>query len=340
MTLIRLEPAEYGRVGALADAMAVVHGSVAAVLGGAAEGEVLVDNAEEPRVALIEGPEGTYLVGHCASPEIASAIAEELDDWVYLHVDPAALDGIEALLPNDAMLVHPRLSFVLVPTDEPIAVPPAGYRLVADGDGLGQRIYAGDVEVSRCVPDLVVGPRAEMGVWTHPDYRRQGLAKLAARACLVAAHARGITTMGWHCHASNRGSIGLARQLGAGEPVAVLAYSASLPAENVGDLPADEWRRLAEHFAAKRSNIAWLGFHAACAWAAAGADDAALAAVEQLVADGWSGSPDWLAGHWALCRAGRSSAHARRDQGAEKAKGPTGLGQGLQDLIQWIRPKA
>ena len=46
----------------------------------------------------------------------------------------------------------------------------------------------------------------------------------------------------------------------------------------------------------------WLDFHAACAWAEAGDDERAIAAVERLVASGWEGRADWLAGHWALAR--------------------------------------
>ncbi|HWU17215.1 MAG TPA: GNAT family N-acetyltransferase [Devosia sp.] len=324
MTLIPLQPAAYDKLTHLASAMAARHGSVAAVLDGAAEGEVWVDDADAPRVAILEGPEGTYLIGRCPSAGIAAAIGEQLDDWVYLYVDPTEQDGIAELLPNDAMLAHPRLTFTIAPTAAPVPVLPTGYRLIADDDGLGQRIYAGDVEVSRCLPDLVVGKRAEMGVWTHADHRRRGLARLAAQACLAAAHDQDITAMGWHCHASNRGSIELARQLGASGPVATLAYSASLPAENASDLPPAEWQRLARHFAAKRTDIAWLGFHAACAWAAAGADDEALAAVEQLVADGWTGSPAWLSGHWALARL---AGHKRMQSAIEtlkKSKAPPG----------------
>ncbi|GLQ09057.1 hypothetical protein GCM10007913_09890 [Devosia yakushimensis] len=324
MSLVTLRRTAYDKVAAIASAMATVHGSVAVVLGGAAEGEVWVDDADQPRVAVIEGPEGVYLVGRCPSAEVASAIRDQLDDWVYLHVDPVQRAGIEQVLPNDAMLVHPRLTFAIVPGPGPMPAMPAGYRLIVDGDGLGQRIYAGDVEVSRCLPDLVIGQRAEMGVWTHPGHRRRGLARLAARACLAAAHGQGIVAMGWHCHASNRGSIGLARQIGAGEPVETLAYSASLPAENVDDLPAAEWQRLAEHFAKKRSTIAWLGFHAACAWAAAGADEAALEAVEQLVADGWSGSPQWLAGHWALAGIADHPRMLGAIEALEKQKAPPG----------------
>ena len=54
------------------------------------------------------------------------------------------------------------------------------------------------------------------------------------------------------------------------------------------------------HFDHAALSIGWMSFHAAGAWAQAGERDRALDAVEHLVASGWDGNPDWLAGNWAL----------------------------------------
>lgn len=298
---VELESADFGRVATLAAPVAGIHASVAAVIGRTVEGTVIVDCPDDPAVALVTGPEGTYLIGRRAAPDVAEAFRALLEDWVYLYLDRRWAGDVDAVLPHRHMIAHPRLSFALgdrFRADEPDL--PPGYARVEDEDGLGQRIHAGGIEVCRCLPDMVVGARAEIGAWTHHRHRRMGLALHAARTCMAALRRRGVHAIGWQCHASNRGSIALAEALGGRDPVRSLAYSASLPAENVGDLSVEEWRRLAGSFAAARDDIAWLGFHAACAWAAAGDAEEALSAAERLVRDGWQGNPAWLAGHWAM----------------------------------------
>ncbi len=98
--MIEIGPGQFGTLGALAAPMAAIHGSIAAVLGGTAEGEVWVDAVDAPAVALLVGPEGTYLIGARLAPVVAAAVAELLDDWVYLHVDPRIAGEAAVALPN------------------------------------------------------------------------------------------------------------------------------------------------------------------------------------------------------------------------------------------------
>ncbi len=144
-----------------------------------------------------------------------------------------------------------------------------------------------------------------------------------ARA-LQAAHAAGIADIGWHCHASNHGSAAIARRFAKGAPVETLAYSASLPAENAGDLGPTQCRDLALHFEAGAAEIAWLWFHAACAWALVPDTGRALSAVERLVESRWQGEPDWLAGHWALKGLGEVPRFAAAIATLKKQKAPPG----------------
>lgn len=297
--MIEIWPGQFETLGALAAPMAAIHGSIAAVLGGTAAGEVWVDAVDAPTVALLVGPEGTYLIGARLVPTVAAAVAELLDDWVYLHVDPRIAGEVAAALPNPFMVAHPRLMFCLAPPAG-VDVVPAGLELMTDADGIGQTLLQGGLEIGHCRPDLRVGNRSEIGVWVHPAHRRQGLASILVARALQAAHTAGIADIGWHCHASNYGSAAIARRFAKGAPVETLAYSASLPAENAGDLSPTQCRDLALHFEAGTDEIAWLWFHAACAWAMVPDNKRALSAVERLVASRWQGEPDWLAGHWAL----------------------------------------
>lgn len=321
--IVEIEAELFGALSALAAPMAAIHTSIAAVIAGAADGRIWVDSLDAPAVALIEGPEGTYLIGAALPPVAAAAAADLLDDWVYLHVDPRIAGAVGAALPNSHMVPHPRLTFRLQPGNHAIAVPP-GLQLAVEPDGIGQILLDGDREVAHCRPDMVVGRRSEIGVWVHPDYRRRGTATALVAAALKAAAGAGLTDIGWHCHASNAGSAAIARRFAAAPPVETLAYSASLPAENAGDLGQTECLRLAAHFEAAEPEIAWLGFHAAGAWALAAEHDRALAAVERLVEGGWHGEPDWLTGHWALAGLREHPRFAAAIETLKKQKAPPG----------------
>lgn len=72
--------------------------------------------------------------------------------------------------------------------------------------------------ITWCLSEYNSGNRCEIGIATHPDYRKRGLAVFTGSAFLRAAAIRGYTQIGWHCWASNEGSwktaekIGLARE--------------------------------------------------------------------------------------------------------------------------------
>jgi RimJ/RimL family protein N-acetyltransferase len=68
--------------------------------------------------------------------------------------------------------------------------------------------------VSWSVADAVAGSRCEIGIRTHPHYRRRGLATLTTLAAVDYALASGLVEVGWHCNADNRGSIGTALKAG------------------------------------------------------------------------------------------------------------------------------
>jgi RimJ/RimL family protein N-acetyltransferase len=56
--------------------------------------------------------------------------------------------------------------------------------------------------------------RCEVGIGTFEGYRRRGIATITASALIEDALARGLTTVGWHCYASNEASMATAQTVG------------------------------------------------------------------------------------------------------------------------------
>ncbi len=297
--MLQLLPSNYAIVEPLFAELAPLHGSIRAVLGGSAEGEVLVDSEARPSLAILRGPEGVYLAGN-PTPEAAAAAREELDGWEYVIAEPRLEPRISAILPHAYMLPHERVRLSTSPTAAELPALPESYAYAPGDEPLTVDIIHGGEVVAQCSPDLVVGSYAEIGIRTNPEHRRRGLATAAVRATLAAAAAAGIAEIGWHCLASNRGSLAVARAAGFVETHRYGAYAESLPAENAGDLTPAACRSHAERLEPGVSAYVWLGFHVAGAWAQAGETERALAAVERLVSSTWQGRAEWLEAHWSL----------------------------------------
>jgi RimJ/RimL family protein N-acetyltransferase len=303
MGLVLLDQADYGRAAAAMEPLSGLHGSVPAVLAGTAEGSVRVDDPALPRVVLLSGPEGLYLGGAPDAATDLAALREAIPHWAYLYPAPAWLAAIDSVLPTRFMLRQERLAFSidLTPAALPHLRPLSGGLDVRPlGDGIGTGLYRSDVLVARCRLDLFVEDRIEVGIWTHPDHRRQGLAARALGETLRAAARNGIRKVGWHCLATNTGSAKVATANGFSGPQRYVAYGARLPAENARDLSAAQWESTAQHFAAGATEIPLLGLLAAEAWSVASRREPSLAAVERLVESDWNGQVQWLAESWAL----------------------------------------
>ncbi len=273
------------------------HASILAVLAGTADGEVLVDNVSEPAVAILSGPEGIYLgMRPDADPSLAR---RHIADWAYVY-EPSETGVPEDALPHAHFVQHPRVVYRLDAFARQPNLPalPAGATLrTADLDGV--EIEIDGTLVSWCRPDCSVPGYMEIGVGTVPGYRRRGLAYAAAATMISLAAAAGYS-LGWHCHASNRASRALAQRLGFDLAAEYAARSASLPAENAGDLQESELLHLAGRFRDGAADLNWLRFHAAAAFCQAGQTDAALDDLNVLVRNGWSGRRGWLENHWAF----------------------------------------
>jgi len=294
--------ADYWRAAPLLATLAELHGSIPAVLAGAAEGRVRVDDVAAPRAVLLDGPEGLYLGGAPSAGLDWAALRAAIDPLAYLYPDAAWLPVIERVLPHPFMLRHERvaLSLDLDTAVGPAVTTPDRFTLRNTADGVGAEVLDGELVVVHCHEDMVVGDRIEVGVWTDLHYRRQGLARRAVAGAIAAAQQRGLQRMGWHCLASNAGSLRVALSSGFSIVGRYAAYGARLSAENRDDLDQTTWLALARRFEAGAEQLPLLRLFAAEALSSAGRPEAALAALEQLVATSWNGKADWLEHSWAL----------------------------------------
>jgi RimJ/RimL family protein N-acetyltransferase len=78
----------------------------------------------------------------------------------------------------------------------------------------GVCVVGGDELVAWCLSEYNTGQRCEVGIETMEPYRRQGLGQAAAAALVEMAVSKGIRHVGWHCYASNAGSVGTALRVG------------------------------------------------------------------------------------------------------------------------------
>ncbi len=81
-------------------------------------------------------------------------------------------------------------------------------------NGFGYCTLHGSRIVSWSIADCISRNACEIGIHTHENYRRQGLATLTAAAAVDHALSNGFTQVGWHCDEYNLGSIGVAEKVG------------------------------------------------------------------------------------------------------------------------------
>lgn len=93
--------------------------------------------------------------------------------------------------------------------------------------GVGYCLVKEKTIASWCLSVYVSDANYEFGVATVPEYRRQGLATLAASACVGYCEENGLTPH-WHCWDDHQGSIALAERIGFEKPKTYHAYKFEL----------------------------------------------------------------------------------------------------------------
>ena len=80
--------------------------------------------------------------------------------------------------------------------------------------GFGFCILHENTIVSWSIADCASDDRCEIGIHTHPDYRRRNLATITAAAAVDYALNNGFVEVGWHCNEDNIGSWKTAEKVG------------------------------------------------------------------------------------------------------------------------------
>lgn len=249
--VVELDPRTYqGVLPLFADL--TYHLSISAVLRGTMPGRVLADDDCLPGTVLVSSPEGNYLasaepIGD-AERSAGRALVQYLagdEPGIELFATPDWEQHAESLVPGihyaqflrrhyalsalaGAWQEHIPSSLDLRPLDAAILARPdlQGHHIQrwANGNwgsaeafltrGFGFALFDGSELVSWCLADSAVDARCEIGIHTHPAYRRRGLATIVVAATVAHALAAGYHEVGWHCSEDNQGSQGVAEKVG------------------------------------------------------------------------------------------------------------------------------
>jgi GNAT superfamily N-acetyltransferase len=80
--------------------------------------------------------------------------------------------------------------------------------------GVGFCVLTGNQVASWCQADCAAGNQIDIGIETHPQHRRRGLATIATAATVEYCLANGYQAVGWHCNAINQASWKTAQKVG------------------------------------------------------------------------------------------------------------------------------
>lgn len=330
--MFKIEPHAYPAARPVLAHLSLSHVAVSSLLDGLISGEIWMDSPQEPNVAVAIVGDAYFLAGDPGiSPQTREALTELLPDWIYLQTEPRWIPHLATIWRNKFALEHPRIRLAPCPGRRlpERSVPPPEYEIVPINRALfeSQTANLQDLKdameewsspedffnsavgfcavsekgaASYSLTDCVSGHRCEVGVRTHPDFRRQGLGLAVASATVQECVRRGLTDIEWHTHASNKGSLAIGTAIGLVEQQDYSAFACRLPAENAGDLEPDTCRTLALHFERASAHMLWCRFPAAGAWVLSGDHEKAIENIRLLFQSDWQGDSRWLENFWAL----------------------------------------
>lgn len=257
--------------------------TVECVIRGTSPGEIYADNPV-PRSCFIKTPECNVLAGDNGDKEFLDGVRNHID-----YYDPVtyASSQWEKILPtlhcNIGLRKYLRFAYKrkdpnpipdlpktnkavgLIYANDLASLSYGNADMITDWINIidpGSRpdvclaavVLEGNDVISCSALDCLLGDRVEIGIKTIPEYRGQGYGYLAAASLINRLCADGITEIGWHCVATNKGSRRIAEKCGFQKVFDYDFFCPFPPIENTSDLSADEWEQLALFFTEK-SNI-------------------------------------------------------------------------------------
>jgi GNAT superfamily N-acetyltransferase len=248
--MIELEVQEFGAVGPLTNASPVGRSLIAALLEGNHTGRVFVDNPDNPSTVLVALTcEFNYVLGDPDNVEANTAIhallrgelSPEAEWTVAFPTSPAWTRVLEAIFTGAPELHHVArdeyhfdrdrwtsahgswrsrvpAEYDVRPYDHALALGQGFEVFWGSLDaflerGVGYAVFTAGEAVSRCHTVMVGASEAEISIETAEQYRRQGLATLAACAFIDRCLEMGLHPA-WSNWAYNTASRALAEHLG------------------------------------------------------------------------------------------------------------------------------
>jgi RimJ/RimL family protein N-acetyltransferase len=329
--MVELAPEQYALAAPIFARLTDFNISLAAVLAGTAEGKVWVDDLIHPRQGFASTSEGNYLVGDPFYTSGYAGLRAVIPPDVYLITDTDDWDGVLSQVWSNRFprrhirchLVLDQLRFAdwrehipegmqVVRIDQDflersdlknhskIMSWMADWRSPADflEHGFAHYILAGNTIASWSLSDCVVNDCCEIGIVTAREYRKLGLASIVVAANVEHALGRGFNHIGWHCLASNAGSLAVGHKVGFVDERQYHAYAPHLAVENPGDLTEEECIDWANHFEGAAQVEPRYAFDAAMAWSLANQPQFALRSLHILHQSGWRGQREWFEYNW------------------------------------------
>jgi RimJ/RimL family protein N-acetyltransferase len=207
-------------------------------------------------------------------------------------------EGYEVRRIDQALLDDPALDL-----DEDLSWWPClttNWHSVSDfvNHGAGFCVLHNSQVVAQCLADYWAGDQIDLGIATHPAFRRQGLASAAAAATVDYCLRNGFKTVGWHCLAENIGSQKTAEKIGFQRVKCSTWYYYMIdPLDHLAELGWYHYKKgdaaktvhyYENLFARRQENPDYYHHLAAAAWAKLGNVDQALHHLRRAVELGWS----------------------------------------------------
>ena len=163
--------------------------------------------------------------------------------------------------------------------------------------GAGFCALAGQEVVAWCMSDCAAGKQIDVGVFTHPAYRRRALGTIVVAATVEHCLRQGFRAVGWHCNAENVASWKLAEKVGFKRHRTYhYFYYMYDPVDHLAELGWYHYRnrrydRCTEYyeqvFARREDNPDYYYHLAASAWAILGDAQRALKYLQAAADHGW-----------------------------------------------------